>query len=60
MKIIIIALAILCAVVSFSAKPLLTRLLKREPDEREITMLKAIMLLACIALAMLMILPDYL
>ena len=60
MKIIIIALAILCAVVSFSAKPLLARLLKREPVEREITMLKAVMLLACIALAILMILPDYL
>lgn len=58
-RIVVTVLAILCAIVAFCAKPLLSRLLKREPDEREIVMLKAVMFLFCIALAMTIILPDY-
>ncbi len=58
-KIICIFLAVVCAVIAFSAKKILERVLKREPDEKEIVLLKAVMLLACIAIAMTMILPDY-
>lgn len=59
MKIICIILAVVCAIIAFCAKKILERVLKREPDEKEIVLLKAVMLLACIAIAMTMILPDY-
>ena len=58
-KLIVTALAILCAVVAFCAKSILARVLKRDPGEMEVVMLKAVMLLICIAVAMTMILPDY-
>ena len=59
LKIICIILALVCAIVAFTAKKLLPKLLKREADEKEVVLLKAVMLLICIAVAMTMILPDY-
>ncbi len=59
-KVICVILAVLCGVLALSAKHLLPRILKREPDERETVLVKAVLLLICIAIAMLMILPDYL
>ena len=60
LKVICIILAIVCGVLALSAKQLLPRLLKREVNEMELVLFKAILLLACIAIAMTMILPDYL
>ncbi len=59
-KIIWVALAILFAVASLAAKKLLPLVLRREVSEQEIVLTKAVGLLICIALAMLLILPDYL
>ena len=59
MRILCVILAIVCAIIAFCAKKILPRILKREADEKEIVLLKAVMLLICIAIAMTMILPDY-
>lgn len=59
-KIIYVALAIVFAVIALAAKKILPRVLKREVTEQEIVLTKAVGLLICIAIAMTMILPDYL
>ncbi len=58
-KVICVGLAILCAVIALGAKKFLPLLLNREVTEREIVLAKAVLLLVCIAIAMTMILPDY-
>ena len=59
LKIACAVLAVICAIIAFSAKKILERVLKREADEKEVVLLKALMLLACFAIAATMILPDF-
>ena len=57
-KIIFVILAVICAVIALTAQKILSRILKREPDEKEVVLLKAVMLLACFAIAAIIVLPD--
>ena len=59
LKIACAVLALLCAIVSFCSKTILERIFKREADEKEVVLLKAVMLLICFAIAATMILPDF-
>jgi len=58
LKIACAVIAVICAIISFCAKKILERILKRDADEKEVVLLKAIMLLICFGIAATMILPD--
>lgn len=60
LKIVILAVLIICAVCVFLAKKILSVVLKREPTEMEVVIMKAVGLLIVIAGACTIVLPDLL